>query len=136
MSPKSGIGLYICGCDGKVSDALDTRKLVDDLAKDKRIKLSREHECLCQGDGLIMLQEDLQQGLVDRIVVAGCTPGRCDEVFRSALRQASLNEYMLERCNIREQCVWAHKDELPEKLYKKAMTLIKMSLTRLEFWNL
>lgn len=132
MSKSAAIGLYICGCHGGISDALDTKKLAEHYAKNRKVKICRQYECLCEGEGLELLRNDLKQGLVDRIVVAGCTPFIYNEVFRATLRDAALNEYMLERCNLREQCVWGHKDELPEKLFKKAVTLINMSLAKVE----
>ena len=48
--------------------------------------------------------------------------------FRKMLKDTSINPYMLEVANIREQCSWVHKDK--EKATEKAITLVAMAAAK------
>ena len=121
------IGVYLCGCQGEISQRVDLGQLATALAKKKGVALCREHECLCRPDGWQLIQNDLGRGEIDRVVILACSPRRHEETFKRALREVGANEYLLEICNLREQCAWVHEEA---KAYKKALLLAQMSLAR------
>ncbi len=123
------IGLYICQCNGEISRIIDTARLAANMAKAKGVGVSREHACLCGADGLAAIKRDIEDGTVDRVVVAVCSPRTYQEEFARTLTEAGINRYLLERCNLREQCAWPHADN-PDQAFRKAASLVAMSLAR------
>jgi len=123
------VGLYFCQCHGEISRTVDTARLASVLSRARGVAVCREHPCLCGADGLAIMQRDVRDGTVDRIVLAGCSPRVHQETFTAALEAAGLNRYMVERCNLREQCAWPHADD-PATATGKARNLVLMSLAK------
>jgi heterodisulfide reductase subunit A len=63
------------------------------------------------------------------VVVASCTPRTHEAIFRDTLRDAGLNQYLLEMANIRDQCSWVHSGK-PEAATAKAKDLVRMIVGR------
>ena len=63
---------------------------------------------MCSDPGQEMIIEDLKSGLVDRVVVASCSPSLHEATFRHALARAGANPYLYEQANLREQVSWVH----------------------------
>jgi heterodisulfide reductase subunit A len=66
--------------------------------------------------------------MLDRVVVAACSPRMHEPTFRRALEAAGVNPYMLEMANIREQCSWVHDD--PRAATDKACDLTHAAIRR------
>ncbi len=49
--------------------------------------------------------------------------------FRTAVKEAGLNPYVLEMANLREHCSWVHMEE-PEAATQKARDLVSMAVAR------
>ena len=125
-------GVYICQCNGAISQIIDTAKLASAAAKMKGVAACREHPCFCGSAGLETIGNDVREGSVDKVVIVGCSPERHEETFRRALGEVGLNQYLIERCNIREQCAWPHRDE-PDTAGRKAKTMVAMSVVRARY---
>jgi heterodisulfide reductase subunit A len=71
---------------------------------------------MCSDPGQEMIIEDLKSGLVDKVVVASCSPSLHETTFRQTLIRAGVNPYVYEHANLREQVSWVHHgDEATEK---------------------
>jgi heterodisulfide reductase subunit A len=58
-----------------------------------------------------LIQEDLKNGKINRVVVASCAPSLHELTFRSAIKRVDKNPYQYEHANIREQVSWVHHGE-------------------------
>ncbi|MGI9860845.1 FAD-dependent oxidoreductase [Moorella naiadis] len=123
------IGLYLCQCWGEIGRWVDMEGLAKTMGKKKGVSVCRVHEAWCSRDGLEVISQDIREGKVDRVVLAGCSPREKEGIFRQAIEAAGLNPYLLERCNLREQCAWPHRDDV-KTAYLKAVNLINMALAR------
>ncbi|WP_035108148.1 FAD-dependent oxidoreductase [Desulfovirgula thermocuniculi] len=128
MPPK--IGIYLCHCYGEISKIVDLEKLSQQAGKWKGVTASIHHPALCSADGLELMAEDVRQGRVDRLVIGACSPGVHQDTFLRLVRQLGLQEHLLERCNLREQCAKAHHDQ-PALATVKARNLLKMAVGRI-----
>jgi len=133
MEPKKEkseprIGVYICHCGGNISDVVDVGKVVADAAGIPGVVLSRENTFMCSDPGQNMIQEDINNGLVDNVVVAACTKSLHHTTFSSLLARNDINPYLLEQANIREQCSWPHHGQ--EEATDKASTLVRMAVAK------
>lgn len=102
------IGVFICGCEGEVSEYLDIPAVVERVKGLKGVaSVNGELKTLKQ------TIEAIESGIVDqgltRIVVAGYSPRAYEELVREACARAGLNPYLVEMVNLREQCAWVHE---------------------------
>ena len=82
---------------------------------------------ICSDPGQEMIIDDLNNGLVDRIVVASCSPSLHEMTFRRAVRRANINPYLYEHANIREQVSWVHHGEAATE---KAVRLVSAAVAK------
>ncbi|MEE9223956.1 MAG: FAD-dependent oxidoreductase, partial [Thermoplasmata archaeon] len=123
------LGVYVCQCGQNVGGVLDVDRLSEQARSYPEVVLSKTHPFLCSEEGQALIQKDIQENGLDRVVVAACTPKLHERTFKKALERAELNVHCLEMANIREQCAWVHTKE-PEKATTKAGSLIAASLAR------
>jgi len=102
------VGVYVCHCGGNISDAVDVRKVCERAGKMPGVAVARAHMFMCSDPGQEMIIEDLQSGLVDRVVVASCSPSLHETTFRNVMARAGANPYVYEQANLREQVSWVH----------------------------
>jgi heterodisulfide reductase subunit A2 len=102
------VGIYICHCGGNISDHVDVQAVAQNALKRPGVVVSRTNMFMCSDPGQEMIMKDLQDGTVDRVVVASCAPGLHEATFRNAIARAGGNPYTYEHANIREQVSWVH----------------------------
>jgi heterodisulfide reductase subunit A len=84
---------------------------------------------MCSETGQQLIQNDIKEHELDRIVIATCSPRMHEDTFRRAVAQAGLNPYLMEIVNLREHVSWAHAHE-PQKATEKAKALVRMGVAR------
>ena len=107
-APDAKVGVYVCHCGGNISDAVDVAKVCEQARKVPGVVVARANMFMCSDPGQELIIEDLQSGLVDRVVVASCSPSLHETTFRNALIRAGANPYVYEHANLREQVSWVH----------------------------
>jgi len=108
--PAAGgkVGVYVCHCGGNISDAVDVEKVCEQARQIPGVVVARENMFMCSDPGQEMIIEDLKSGLVDRVVVASCSPSLHETTFRNVMTRAGANPYVYEQANLREQVSWVH----------------------------
>jgi heterodisulfide reductase subunit A2 len=106
--PDSKVGVYVCYCGGNISDAVDVEKVCEQARHVPGVVVARSNMFMCSDPGQETIIEDLKSGLVDRVVVASCSPSLHETTFRQALVRAGVNPYVYEHANLREQVSWVH----------------------------
>jgi quinone-modifying oxidoreductase subunit QmoB len=117
------LGAYICtGCG--IGEALDIEALSRVAAAEFKVPTCRSHAHLCGGDGVQLIRGDLDQGAVNAVVVAACSPRVMTEVFDFG------PQTLMERVNLREQVVWSHPAQ-DEDTQMMAEDQMRMGIVRL-----
>lgn len=102
------IGVYICQCGENIAGSVQ----IEDLRKHAEgipgVTVVRDYLFMCSDPGQDLIKKDIKDGIVDRVVVAACTPLTHEPIFRKTLEDGGLNKYLLEMSNIRDQDSWAH----------------------------
>ena len=106
--PEGKVGVYVCYCGGNISDAVDVEKVCERVRQVPGVVVARANMFMCSDPGQELIIEDLKSGLVDRVVVASCSPSLHETTFRQALIRAGANPYVYEHANLREQVSWVH----------------------------
>jgi heterodisulfide reductase subunit A len=135
LQPKTGpakkeprIGVYICHCGGNISDAVEVERVAAEAAGLPGVAVSRTNTFMCSDPGQNMIQEDLQKGLIDNVVIAACTKSLHQATFASLLSRNGVNPYLLEQANIREQCSWPHHGQ--KDATAKASALVRAAVAK------
>ncbi len=125
------IGVYICECGVNISATVDVNVVAEMASKLPGVAVTRVYKYMCSKPGQLMIQEDIHNLGLNRIVVAACTPRMHELTFQQALEAAGLNPYCLEIANIREHVSWVTKDR--EKATEKAKRLVQAAVARVAF---
>ncbi|UCD91758.1 MAG: hypothetical protein JSV43_05820 [Methanobacteriota archaeon] len=100
-SEPAKIGVFVCQCGKNVGGVVDTEKVADAVKDSPNVVLSKVHPHLCSYEGLSVIQNDIEEHGIDRLVVAACTPKMHEKTFRDAAVGAGLNPHCLDIANIR-----------------------------------
>ncbi len=101
LTPGGKVGVYVCHCGGNISDAVDVEQVCAQARSVAGVVVARDNMFMCSDPGQEMIIEDLKNGLVDRVVVASCSPSLHEITFRNALARAGANPYVYEHANLR-----------------------------------
>ncbi len=121
------VGVYICRCGGNISDVVDTDRVAEVCGLIPGVVVSKVHTFMCSDPGQQTISDDIRREKLDRVVVASCSPLLHELTFRGAVMRGSMNPYLYEHVNIREQCSWAHKHD-PRGATAKAIQLISAAV--------
>lgn len=120
------VGIFICGCRGSISGAINLEKVMEGLAKVKKsVGAKLTHEFLCGPEGRESIKESVKEHQLDCLFIAACPEQVHDLFFKELAVQAGLAPEMVLRLDLREGCALAHGDN-PGAATVKAINLIKM----------
>jgi heterodisulfide reductase subunit A len=122
------IGVYICHCGNNIAGTVDVAEVAQWAADLPDVVVARDYEFMCSNLGQEMIQEDIRDHMLDRVVVASCTPRMHEPTFQRAVAAGGLNPYYFEQANIREQCSWVHEDK--DEATRKAKALVEAAVLR------
>jgi heterodisulfide reductase subunit A2 len=122
------IGIYVCHCGSNIAGKVDVYKLTHDAAQLPGVAVAREYKFMCSEPGQTMIQEDIRELGLNRVVVAACSPRMHEMTFRAASAQAGLNPYLFTQANIREGCSWVTAD--PDVALDKARRILRGAIER------
>jgi heterodisulfide reductase subunit A len=108
------IGVYVCHCGTNIAgtvDVEDVAKWAADQLEHRGVVIARDYKFMCSSLGQELIQKDIQELGLTRVVVAACSPHLHERTFRTACQNAGLNPYLCELVSIREQCSWIHTDK-------------------------
>jgi heterodisulfide reductase subunit A2 len=108
------IGVYVCHCGTNIAGTVDV-EAVRDWAAEKLgphgVVVARDYKFMCASLGQELIEEDIRELGLTRVVVAACSPHMHEKTFRGACERAGLNPYLCELVSIREQVSWVHTDK-------------------------
>jgi heterodisulfide reductase subunit A len=123
------IGVFICHCGGNISDYVDVEKVREAAAQEAGVVRARTTLFACSDAAQQEMIEAIQQEKLDGIVVASCSPKLHLFTFRAMAQRAGLNPYRYIQANIREQCSWAHRGQIPEAT-AKAASIVRAAIAK------
>ena len=126
MEPR--IGVYVCHCGTNIAGIVDVAQVTEYVSGLPSVVVARDYKFMCSDPGQDLIKNDIKEKGLNRVVVASCSPRLHEPTFRRTLVSASLNPYLFEMANIREQCAWVHEDI--EKATAKAKALVCAAVRR------
>lgn len=123
------IGVYVCHCGLNIAGTIDCEAVARFAEGLPNVVVGRDNQYLCSEPGQQLIQDDIKEHHLNRVVVASCSPRLHEPTFRRACSEAGLNPYLMEMANLREQCSWVHTSQ-PREATEKANDLVKMAVSR------
>jgi heterodisulfide reductase subunit A len=123
------VGVFVCNCGVNIGGIADVPAIAEYARSLPNVSYVEENLFSCSQDTQDKMVEVIKEQKLNRIVVAACTPRTHEPLFQETLRNASLNSYLFEMANIRNQCTWVHSDD-KEAATQKSKDLVRMSVAR------
>jgi heterodisulfide reductase subunit A len=123
------IGVFICQCGVNIGGVVKVPEVTKYARTLPSVAYAEDNIYTCSEAGLASIKKAINEHKLNRVIVASCTPRTHEPLFRSACREAGLNDYLFEMANIREQCSWVHAHQ-QEKATKKAKDIVRMAVAR------
>lgn len=123
------IGVYTCYCGGNINDVVNCEEVAKQLENFPNVAVSRTHMAMCSDLGQSLIEEDIKENGVNRIVIGACAPSLHEQTFRGTLARAGLNPYLYYHVGLREQDSWVHKSNC-EEATEKAVRLMATGLAK------
>ncbi len=120
-------GVLLCHCGNNISETIDLKVVEKKIAGLESVSHVQEVLFSCSQDTRELIIDLVRSLGLNRIVIAACSPKSHGALFRRTIREAGLNEHLLEMANIRNQDSWVHALE-PHAATDKAVDLIKMAV--------
>ena len=116
------VGVYVCHCGTNISKVVDCAEVTKWAADLPNVEVSREYKFMCSSLGQDLIEEDIKEKGLTKVVVASCSPHMHEKTFRVACERGGLNPFMFEMANIREHDSWTTDDEVAATSKAKALT--------------
>jgi heterodisulfide reductase subunit A len=122
------VGVYICDCGSNIAGTVDVKAVVESASALPGVVVAREYKYVCSEPGQQLIQQDIKEQKLERVVVASCSPRMHEPTFQAAVAKAGLNPFYFAMVNIREHVSWVIKDK--EQGTAKAERLIRAAVAR------
>lgn len=123
------IGVYTCYCGGNISDVVQCEKVAKSLRNMPNVVVSRTDMSMCSDAGQALIEKDIKENGVNRVVVGACAPSLHEKTFRGTVTRAGLNPFVYYHVGIREQDSWVHHND-HDAATEKAIRLMNTGLAK------
>jgi heterodisulfide reductase subunit A2 len=128
------IGVYTCYCGGNISDVVECERVAAAIRQTPDVVVSRTDMSMCSDAGQSMIEADIREKGINRVVVGACAPSLHEQTFRGAIMRAGLNPYLYHHVGLREQDSWVHGDN-PDGATEKAIRLMNAGIAKARLLN-
>lgn len=122
------VGVYVCHCGTNIAGTVAVEDVTEWAEEQPNVEVARHYKFMCSSLGQELVEEDIKERGITRVVVAACSPHMHEKTFRGACKRAGLNPYLMDMANIRELDAWSTND--PESATQKAKSMIRGSIER------
>lgn len=123
------IGVFVCHCGVNISSVVRIPEVVEYAKTLPNVVHVQDNLFSCSQDAQTELVEVIKEHNLNRVVMAACSPRTHEPLFQETLRNSSLNKYLYEQANIRDQCSWVHASDR-DAATDKAKDLVRMGVAR------
>lgn len=110
---KVRVGVYTCYCGGNISHVVQCEQVAKTIGKLEDVVISRTNMSFCSDAGQAIIEQDIRDLGVNRVVVGACAPSLHEQTFRGTVTRAGLNPFLYHHVGLREQDSWVHANDHP-----------------------
>jgi heterodisulfide reductase subunit A len=88
------IGVYVCHCGSNIAgtvDVAEVAKWAAEKLQHRGVVIARDYKFMCSSLGQELIEKDIKELGLTRVVVAACSPHLHEKTFRTACKNAGLN---------------------------------------------
>jgi NADH:ubiquinone oxidoreductase subunit E/NAD-dependent dihydropyrimidine dehydrogenase PreA subunit len=123
------IGFYICHCGINIAFRVRVEEVAEYVGTLPNVVISRDYLFMCSDPGQELIENDIRDLDLTRVVVASCSPRMHETTFRNACKRAGLNPYRaFHMVCVREHVSWVTEDE--DEATEKAKILSRAGIMR------
>ena len=123
------IGYYICHCGINIASKVRCAEVAEYIGAMDDVIVSRDYLFMCSDPGQELIEKDVAEHKLTRVVVASCSPRMHENTFRTACTRAGLNPFRaFHHVCLREHVSWVHTDE--DTATEKAKILSRAGVLR------
>jgi NADPH-dependent glutamate synthase beta subunit-like oxidoreductase/Pyruvate/2-oxoacid:ferredoxin oxidoreductase delta subunit len=135
------IGVFLCQCNGQISDVVDTTAVEADAGRWKGVAYTQVLAQSCSPEAADAIYQAVDKHNLNRVVLAACSCCAVDQVCYSCTyqrvrckdnllgRHFDRGNPLFEFVNIREQCAWVHDDD-PEAATASAAAMVAAAVAK------
>ncbi len=132
ITAKEKIGFYICHCGINISYKVRCDEVAEYIKTMPNVEVSRDYLFMCSDPGQDIIEKDIAEFGLTRVVVASCSPRMHEPTFRAACARAGLNPYKaFAHVCVREHVSWVTLDE--DEATEKAKILCRAGVNRVGY---
>jgi heterodisulfide reductase subunit A-like polyferredoxin len=128
------IGVYVCHCGTNIAGKVAINEVVEFAGKLPDVVIAKDYKFMCSEPGQAIIENDIREQNLNRVVVAACSPLMHENTFRKACERAGLNKFLMQIANIREQCSWVVVD--PVAATDKARSQLRGAVNKVRLLEL
>ena len=129
INETPSVGVFVCNCGTNIGGIVDVPSVAKYARTLPNVSYVEENMFTCSQDTQDKMKKVIEENNLNRIVIAACTPRTHEALFQETLRDSSLNKYLVEMANIRNQCSWVHSKE-PELATAKSKDLVRIAVAK------
>ena len=123
------IGFYICHCGINIAHKVRVEEVADFVRTMPYVAVSRDYKFMCSDPGQEMIEKDIHEFGLNRVVVASCSPPAArKKPFRRPAAGPVSTRFLFQMASVREQVSWVTTDE--DEATLKAKTLAAAAISR------
>jgi heterodisulfide reductase subunit A len=126
------IGVYTCKCGGNIGDVVACEDVARQLRRLPGVVVSRVDMSMCSDAGQALIEADIRERGVNRVVIGACAPSLHEQTFRGTVARAGLNPYLYLHVGLREQDSWVHHGD-PAAATEKAVRLMHAGIAKARY---
>src|SRR4030065_820821 len=103
------IGVYVCRCGTNIAGIVNCEEAppwAADELKERGVVIARDYKFMCSSLGQELIEKDIKEEGLTRVVVAACSPHLHEATFRNACGRAGVNPYCFEMTTRPDQAPW------------------------------
>ncbi|MFA5904709.1 MAG: FAD-dependent oxidoreductase, partial [Desulfobacula sp.] len=128
------IGFYICHCGINIAYRVRVKEVAEYASTFPGVVIARDYLFMCSDPGQELIEKDIKNFNLTRVVVASCSPRMHERTFRAACGRAGLNPYFaFHMVCVREHGSWVTENE--DEATEKARIIVRAGLKRVSFQN-
>jgi heterodisulfide reductase subunit A len=85
------IGFYICHCGINIAFKVRVKEVAEWASVLNNVIISRDYKFMCSDPGQDMIEKDIREYNLNRVVVASCSPRLHEKTFQNVCSRAGLN---------------------------------------------
>jgi heterodisulfide reductase subunit A len=125
------IGFYICHCGINIAYRVRVEEVAQFALGLENVVVARDYKFMCSDPGQAMIENDIHDFGLNRVVVASCSPRLHGKTFMGACQRAGLNPYFFQMASVREQVSWVTDNE--DDATEKAKSLVAAAINRVNY---